>query len=61
MGGVQVDKNLRVVGTNGKPIPGLYAVGEVADDGLFGTGPTHINVYYGKKAAENVLAEEKLR
>ncbi len=61
LGGVQVDKNLRVVGTNGKPIPGLYAVGEVADDGLFGTGPTHINVYYGKKAAENVLAEEKLR
>ena len=44
---------------NNKPIPGLYAVGEVADDGLFGTGPTHINVYFGKKAAENVLKEMK--
>ena len=59
LGGVKVDKDLRVVDKNNKPIPGLYAVGEVADDGLFGTGPTHINVYFGKKAAENVLKEMK--
>eukprot|EP00808_Paulinella_micropora_P017111 g56316.t1 len=30
MGGVKIDTNSQVVGTNGKPIPGLWAAGEVA-------------------------------
>lgn len=59
LGGVKVDKDLRVLDKDNKPIPGIFAVGEVADDGLFGTGPTHINVFYGKKAALNVLSELK--
>lgn len=59
LGGVKVDKNLNVLDKNNKPIQGVYAVGEVADDGLFGTGPTHINVFYGKKAAQNVLRDMK--
>ena len=58
LGGVKVDRDLRVLDKNNKPIQGVYAVGEVADDGLFGTGPTHINVFYGKKAAQKILAEQ---
>eukprot|EP00448_Togula_jolla_P024662 CAMPEP_0170591762 /NCGR_PEP_ID=MMETSP0224-20130122/12574_1 /TAXON_ID=285029 /ORGANISM="Togula jolla, Strain CCCM 725" /LENGTH=1051 /DNA_ID=CAMNT_0010915643 /DNA_START=49 /DNA_END=3204 /DNA_ORIENTATION=+ len=30
MGGLEIDVNSAVVGSNGKPIPGLYAAGEVA-------------------------------
>ncbi|CAA7259175.1 unnamed protein product [Cyclocybe aegerita] len=30
MGGLEIDAESRVVGTNGKPIPGLFAAGEVA-------------------------------
>lgn len=29
MGGVRIDKNARVIGLDGKVIPGLYAAGEV--------------------------------
>lgn len=29
MGGIKIDTNSAVVGTDGKPIPGLYATGEV--------------------------------
>lgn len=59
LGGVKVDKDMRVLDKNNKPLPGIYAVGEVADDGLFGSGPTHINVTYGKKVAETVLKDKK--
>lgn len=30
MGGLEIDAESRVVGTNGKPVPGLFASGEVA-------------------------------
>ena len=30
MGGLEIDPESRVIGTDGKPIPGLFAAGEVA-------------------------------
>lgn len=36
MGGVQIDTKARVIGKDGKPIPGLYAAGEVTG-GIHGT------------------------
>jgi len=38
LGGLQTDLSARVLGTNGQPIPGLYAAGEVAG---FGGGGMH--------------------
>jgi predicted oxidoreductase len=38
LGGIETDLDARVLGTNGKPIPGLYAAGEVAG---FGGGGVH--------------------
>ena len=36
-GGLETDVSARVLDTEGRPIPGLYAAGEVADTGMFGT------------------------
>ena len=36
-GGLETDVAARVLDTEGRPIPGLYAAGEVADTGMFGT------------------------
>ena len=55
LGGIEVDDNGRVLNNDGAVIPGLFAVGEVAHDGLFGSGPTQINIYYGKKVADFIL------
>jgi len=38
LGGVQTDLAARVLATDGQPIPGLYAAGEVAG---FGSGGLH--------------------
>jgi predicted oxidoreductase len=38
LGGLQTDLSSRVLGTNGQPVPGLYAAGEVAG---FGGGGVH--------------------
>ena len=55
LGGLEVNDDMQVLNTQGKVIEGLYAVGEVAHDGLFGSGPTAINIYYGKKVADHIL------
>ncbi len=55
LGGIEVNDDMQVLNKQGKVIEGLYAVGEVAHDGLFGTGPTAINIYYGKKVADHIL------
>ncbi|BDF04708.1 FAD-dependent oxidoreductase [[Clostridium] hylemonae] len=36
-GGLETDISARVLDNEGRPIPGLYAAGEVADTGMFGT------------------------
>lgn len=62
MGGVRIDLSCRVLNVNGKPIPGLYAAGEVAGFGgingkaaLEGTflGPSIVT---GRVAARTILA-----
>ncbi len=55
LGGIEVDDNARVLNSKGKPIQGLFAIGEVAHDGLFGSGPTQLNIYYGKKVADYIV------
>lgn len=59
LGGIEVNDNMQVLNQSGKVIDGLYAVGEVAHDGLFGAGPTAINIFYGKKVAEHILSQQK--
>ncbi len=59
LGGIGVNDDMQVVNTKGEVIEGLYAVGEVADDGLFGTGPTAINIYYGEKVADHIVSHGK--
>ena len=63
MGGVAIDLETRVLSTGGKPIPGLYAVGELAGLGgingwaaLEGTflGPSIVT---GRVAGQTILAE----
>ncbi|MEG1878990.1 MAG: FAD-dependent oxidoreductase [Pseudoflavonifractor sp.] len=57
LGGVEVNENMQVLGTDGKTFENLFAVGEVAHDGLFGSAPTHINLFFGKQVAEFILAK----
>ncbi len=47
LGGIQTDLSSRVLGTDGEPIPGLYAVGEAAG---FGGGGVH-----GKRSLEGTF------
>lgn len=58
LGGINVDSNTRVLREDGSAIEGLYAAGECANDGLFGGGPTNINVTFGTIAAQQII--EKL-
>lgn len=55
LGGILVDENLLVKKTDGTVFENLYAVGECADDGLFGCAPTNINITFGKEAARHIL------
>lgn len=57
LGGIQVDANMQVVNEAGEAIEGLYALGECADDGLFGGAPTNINITFGKMLADYLLAK----
>ncbi|MCL1994849.1 MAG: FAD-binding protein [Defluviitaleaceae bacterium] len=50
MGGVTTDLEARVLTPAGEPIPGLFAAGEVADDGLWGQNPAAINLVFGRVA-----------
>ena len=58
MGGLKIDTNAQVIDTDGNPIPGFYAAGEVTGDihggnRLGGNAITDINVF-GRIAGENV-------
>jgi fumarate reductase flavoprotein subunit len=60
MGGLKIDVNTRVLNTQNKPIPGLFAAGEVAGgvhggNRLGGNAVCDINVF-GHRAAESALA-----
>lgn len=55
LGGINVDSDMQVLREDGSVIPGLYAAGECANDGLFGGGPTNINVTFGTIAAQNMV------
>lgn len=61
MGGVEIDELARVIDTNGKPIPGLYAAGEVTG-GIHGNnrlGSLSIpdTVTFGRIAAQSCVLE----
>ncbi|MGI5091587.1 FAD-dependent oxidoreductase [Treponema socranskii] len=63
MGGVTIDTNCRVIGTNGKAIPGLYAAGEVVG-GIHGGNRVGGNaitevVVFGKLAGDTVVADAR--
>lgn len=55
LGGVKVNEDLLVVKTDGTAFDNLYAIGELAGDGLFGGAPTTINVFEGGKVANAIL------
>lgn len=55
LGGIEVNGNMQVLDTQGAVIDGLYAVGECANDGLYGGAPTNINVTFGTLLAEYIL------
>lgn len=62
MGGVKIDTEARVIDTNGNPIPGLYAAGEVcggihAGNRLGGNAMTDFLVF-GRIAGENAAKAE---
>ncbi|MEG1720579.1 MAG: FAD-dependent oxidoreductase, partial [Pseudoflavonifractor sp.] len=60
-GGLSIDSKAQVLDTKDQPIPGLYAAGEVAFDGLFAAEYPCCGmaigsaVYYGRIAADSVL------
>lgn len=55
LGGIEVNSNMQVLDTQGEVIEGLYAVGECANDGLYGGAPTNINVTFGRLLAEYII------
>lgn len=57
LGGVKVNDALQVVKTDGTAFDNLYAIGELAGDGLFGGAPTTINIFEGGQVAAQILAK----
>lgn len=57
LGGVKVNDELQVVKTDGTAFSNLYAIGELAGDGLFGCAPTTINIFEGGQIAKTILAK----
>ncbi|MEG2098204.1 MAG: FAD-binding protein, partial [Pseudoflavonifractor sp.] len=61
-GGLSIDSKAQVLDTKDQPIPGLYAAGEVAFDGLFAAEYPCCGmaigsaVYFGRIAADSVIA-----
>lgn len=58
-GGIKTDTSTRVLNTENKVIPGLYAVGECAAVGTYGANPMAVNVVFGRIAGENAAAYAK--
>ena len=63
MGGLRIDTDAHVLNKDGKPIPGLYAAGEVTG-GIHGANRVGGNaivdlVVFGRIAGQNAAAEEK--
>ena len=52
-GGVRTAPDTRVLRADGMPVPGLYAVGECAANGLRGVNPQTANVVFGSEAGRN--------
>ena len=62
MGGVRINTSAQVLGTNGKPIPGLFAAGEVTG-GIHGTNRVGCNavpdaLVFGRIAGQTAAAAE---
>jgi len=57
LGGIKVNDELQVVKTDGTAYDNLYAIGELAGDGLFGGAPTTINIFEGGQVAAQILAK----
>lgn len=57
LGGIKVNDTLNVVKTDGTAYDNLYAIGELAGDGLFGGAPTTINIFEGGQVAAQILAK----
>lgn len=58
-GGITVNTKAQVLDTTGKPLPGLYAAGDVADHKLFGAEALTAAGVYGRIAAETAIADMK--
>lgn len=55
-GGISANPNTEVLTAEGEVIPGLYAIGECANDGTWGAHPASVNIAFGTLAAENATA-----
>lgn len=55
LGGILTNQQFEVINADNQPIVGLYALGECADDGLFGAGPTNVNITFGRLLAQQLL------
>ncbi len=58
LGGIAIDDTMRVEKNDGTVFENMYAVGECANDGLYGGAPTNINITFGKMVAEHILSNE---
>lgn len=52
-GGIHTNVNTEVYNTEGEIVPGMYAVGECAQEGLNGLNPMTVNLVFGKICGEN--------
>lgn len=52
-GGIHTNVNTEVYNTDGDIVPGMYAVGECAQEGLNGLNPMTVNLVFGKICGEN--------
>ena len=55
-GGITTDTSARVLTPQGSVIPGLFAAGEVADDGTWGANPAAVNIVFGRIAGQEAAA-----
>ncbi len=58
-GGIWIDGETRALDTEGNVIPGLYAAGECAGDGLWGANPVPTDCVFGRIAGINAAAYAK--